>query len=227
MSIQSRLMIVLAIALTTLGLFPLSTSAGTVYSDNFDSGTSLYTASPYFVDQGQYNGLITKSTATAGGGYYGNDIPADVGGSGYFLFNGTATVDIPGGQNAFYVSPMFAVTPNTDYVLSFYLTNADTKVPAQIQAQISGVTIDGPVSAIGTYATDGWQQFTFSFTSGALTSETITLNDLTTTWNGNDFGVDDIRVATAVPEPSSLMMCAISFLSLLIVTASMNRTSRR
>jgi hypothetical protein len=194
-------------AFMLLGMISFNAKGGFVYSDDFDSGTSPFTASPYFSNHNNENGLIVKSE-----NFFGQ-IGSDVSTSGYFLFNGTNLNNgppIPTDQNAFYISPTFAVTANTNYVLSFYLTNIDPSGLAQVQPQISGNTIGGPVSAIGTWSTNGWQRFSFSFNSGAATFETLTLVDLTTTQGGNDFGTDDIVIATAVPEPSSLIQFGIA-----------------
>jgi len=198
------------LTLAAVAIFSSRSEAGIVYSDNFDSGHSLGSASAYYSDTSENNGLVVKSEDI----YGGPGIASDVGGSGYFLFNGTKDETTPAGQMAFYISQTFAVAQNGAYSVSFYLTNDSATNVAQVVAQINGVDLGTAVSAVGSYQTDGWQQFSFNFNSLDATSETLTLLNLQTNWSGNDFGVDVIMVVgpvpVAVPEPSSLALMGIA-----------------
>jgi hypothetical protein len=197
----------LFLTLAAVATLSVRSEAATVYSDNFDSGHSLGSASAYYSDASQNNGLVVKSEEI----YGGPGIASDVSGSGHFLFNGTSTLTTPAGQMAFYDSQTFAVAQNGAYTVSFYLTNDNTTNVAQVVAQINGVDLGTTVSALGSYQTNGWQQFSFTFNSLNATSETLTLLNLQTNWNGNDFGVDNIVVAgPPVPEPSSLALMGIA-----------------
>ena len=166
--------------------------AQVVYEDNFDSGASKGTADALINAGSPENSLVIKATS---GDIFANTIPADASGSGYFLFSGTYT-EINTDGNALYISPAFAVTPNTDYMVSFSLTNAFDINIAQIQPQINGVALGAGVSAVGTYATNGWQTFSFAYNSGAATSAVLSLHDLVMTGIGNDVGVDNILVVS-------------------------------
>lgn len=182
-----------------------SARAGIVFSENFDSGSATYTAGdPYWTDHSQANGFIVKNSAAAGIGF--SEIATDASGSGYFLLTGTANT-IPANRE-FYISSSFAVAQNTDYQLSFKLANENTVNNGSVQAEIGGQTF-GPVSATGTYSSGGWQTFTFAWNSGANTSASVILRDLTGTAVGNDFGLDEISVVSAVPEPSSVLLGAL------------------
>ena len=199
-----------ALVLTLMGMGTVQARAQ--FSENFDSGSATYTTNdPYWLDHSLANGFIIQTTDDPGvfGGAFFDSIPNDVSGTGFFLFIGTAsypgTVNIPAGQDQFYISPTFAVTPNTDYNLSFWLTDANGINPPSIQPEIAGMLLGAPVNPIGTFATNGWQQFTFSWNSGSNTTASLILRDLTLTPTGNDFGLDGVSLAI-VPEPGRLAL---------------------
>src|SRR5262249_15423102 len=141
-------------AALTVALFGLGIGqASAQFSENFDSGSATFTVNdPYWTTQ-PYNGYIVKDTTPTG---FGNDIPQDVSGKGYFLFEGTGSYtlgnnNIPVGNDEFYISPTFSVTPNTNYNISFYLTDANGINNPSIQPEIGGGLLGSPVSPVGTY----------------------------------------------------------------------------
>ncbi len=88
-----------------------------------------------------------------------------------------------------------------------------------IQPEIDGSLLGSAVSPAG-YYTDGnpadqWQKFTFTWNSGSNTSASLILHNYTTTPNGNDYGVDNIQVASATPEPSSFMVAIVGALGMI------------
>jgi hypothetical protein len=184
------------------------------YVQNFDSGSATFTASdPYWLDPNAANGFITQTTNNPAiwpgfPGAFSTDINADAGGSGYFLFDGTFTYpgggNIPAASNQFFISPTFSVNPNTNYVVGFNLTNADTNGVnlASIQPEIGGSLLGFPVSPIGTWTSNGWQSFGYLWNSGSNTSASLILHDFAPSTAGNDFGIDNSSV-TAVPEPAT------------------------
>ncbi len=200
----------LSLAVTVIGLIVATMSparADVAFSQNFDSGPVSLGADTFWSDNSLDNGYVVK-TNTGVGPFAKYPITNDASGSGYFLFNGTAG-DAPSGQTVVF-SATFAVTSNTNYTVSFDLTNANSISVATIQPEIGGVLLGSPVSANG-YFTDGnnsdkWQQFSFTWNSGSLTSTTLVLNNFTTTGTGNDFGIDNILVATPTPEPSTIVV---------------------
>jgi hypothetical protein len=85
-----------------------------------------------------------------------------------------------------------------------------------VQPEIDGSLLGSPVSPVGTFGSNGWQQFSFSWNSGANTSASLILHDFTTTTAGNDFGLDNIDVSSSsVPEPSSLAFLGVGSLAAL------------
>jgi PEP-CTERM motif len=189
--------------------------ATTVFSENFDTGSATYTTNdPYWLSNPDKNGFIVKTSAAVGG--FGA-ILTDVSGAGYFLFNGTASYPsstpnvIP--NNEFYISPTFTVAKNTNYTVSFWLTNENAINNAAVAPELGGTVLGAPVSAVGTYPNNGWQQFTYTWNSGNNTTASLILHDLQTSPSGNDFGLDEISIATVAgvttPEPATLTLLAV------------------
>ena len=180
----------------------------TVFLETFESVSATFTVNDaYWLDHARANGFITKTTNDPGvfGGAFGTAITQDWNITGFFLFEGTASYPdpIPTGHDEFYISPTFAVVPNTVYNVNFFLTNADTINRASVQPEIGGQLLDPPTSAAGTFTSNFWQQFTYAWNSGANTSASLILHDLVTTSTGNDFGIDNIFVDTQIPEPAT------------------------
>jgi len=93
-----------------------------------------------------------------------------------------------------------------------------------IEGFIDGTSVGGPVSATGTFTTDGWQQFAFTWNSGGATSADLSFVNQRSGDFGNDFGIDTIAFdVQAVPEPSSL---ALGGIGLLVLGVSARRRRR-
>jgi hypothetical protein len=111
-----------ALTVTLLGMGIGQAQAQVVYSQNFDTGSATFTVNdPFWTDPNRANGFITKTTNTptiwpGAPGEFGNSIPQDVSGNGYYLFEGTFDYSagnpiIPAGSDQYFISPMFAVAP--------------------------------------------------------------------------------------------------------------------
>jgi len=89
-----------------------------------------------------------------------------------------------------------AVTPNTNYDFSTWVTSLNGGSPALLQFSINGIPLGGIFLAPSTGV---WQQFFSVWNSGANTSATICIVNQNTTLGGNDFGLDDISFQTCTP----------------------------
>jgi hypothetical protein len=183
-----------------------SANATTIYNESFASGSALsadplvnYSAiQPYWqASSNNNNGVVVQNTNNVFGTTYNGFINAASGGSGYFLFEGTAQNTTTG--NTLFVSSGITVSQNTNYTLSFQLTNAGptsapSSIPAQITLQANGVSLLSGVTALGYYSDgvsgDQWQTYSATWNSGSNTSLALALLDTQTQGNGNDFGID-------------------------------------
>jgi hypothetical protein len=186
--------------------------AAVTFSENFDTGSATFTTdNAYWTTPSEDNGSIVQNSGQVGG--FPDVITHDASGNGYFLFEGT-TFTPPSGATEFYISPTFSVTENTIYTVSFSLTNQNDTNNASVQPELDGTLLGSPVSAAGVYPSPGWQTFSFTWNSGSNTNAALILNDFTDTGFGNDFGIDNILVATAVPEPATLLILTTSIAGL-------------
>lgn len=215
-----RFACIAALAVALYGLCTGSAKAGTVFQETFDTGSAANSPlNPYWLDPSQTNNFIFRNSGSMPPGNWSDAIPADVSGTGYFLFEGTSG-DNPDSSGSyadeFYVSSVFAVVPNSLYTVSFYLANEDDIHVASVQREINGSLLGAPVSAQGNSWPEEWQQFSFTWNSGSNTSASLVLNDFTTAGSGNDFGIDNISVSGAAPqfgdptpEPGTLALVAV------------------
>jgi hypothetical protein len=96
-----------------------------------------------------------------------------------------------------------AVKPNSTYVFSFYGAEVsnDCCANAVLLPSINGAP-GTPQAQVG-----AWQQMSMTWNSGANTSATLVIQDLTDAGPFNDFALDDIALTgPAVPEPATWAM---------------------
>jgi hypothetical protein len=188
--------------------------AAVAFSENFDTGSATFTAdNPYWTDQGETNAYIVRNSASVPG--FSNTIASDASGTGFFLFDGT-TNPVPAGSSEFYIGPTFSVVTNTNYTVSFELTNQNNSNIAQVQPELDGTLLGSPVSAAGSSPAQGWQTFSFTWNSGSNTSASLILHNFQTAGFGNDYGIDNLSVASAaIPEPATLLVLTTGIAGLL------------
>ncbi len=85
------------------------------------------------------------------------------------------------------------VTPNSQYVLSAWVTSVVASSPALLQFSINGSTVGPIFSAPGTVC--NWINYFQTWNSGASSSATICIVNQNTLLSGNDFALDDIVFA--------------------------------
>ena len=129
------------------------------------------------------------------------------------------------------------VTANTSYSFSGWVAswgqttynvvngNGIDPSPAQLAISINGVPVG---STVQVNSQDGqWQNFGAAWNSGSNSQATITIVDLNTQDQGNDFALDDFSFdgqPTVVPEPATL---APAILGILMTAAWRWRITRR
>ncbi len=108
-----------------------------------------------------------------------------------------------------------SVAPNTTYYFSAWVTSVFARNPAILQFRVNGAPVDAGFRA--TAGTPDWRQFYSIWNSGASTTANISLVNLNTVAQGNDFALDDLAfsrtppaVATAAPEPGSLALLGLA-----------------
>jgi hypothetical protein len=81
---------------------------------------------------------------------------------------------------------------------------------------------------VGDYLSSGWQQFSYTWNSGANSSASLILHDYTNTVGGNDFATDDILVSSAVatPEPAAVFWPLAAFCVLTGLAARRRKSTR-
>ncbi len=86
----------------------------------------------------------------------------------------------------------FNVTPNTDFEFSAWAMNLNPVNSASLAFSINGVQLGNPFAPINAGATCTWENFFEMWNSGASTTATICIVNLSTASGGNDFALDDI-----------------------------------
>ena len=90
-----------------------------------------------------------------------------------------------------------ALTANTTYQFTYYVTGADSEALPDIQVSVGGTPIDAGFQVTQHGGGSNWQQVTETFTTGAGGNTTISMADLVSTVEGNDFTVDDLSLTPA------------------------------
>jgi hypothetical protein len=108
------------------------------------------------------------------------------------------------------------VDAGTQYDFSAWAASTRYRSPASLAFAINGVVLDSPLLLPSD--TGLWQQFSAGWYSGDYTTAVLSLINLNTEWNGNDFALDDIALTVRpqislrsvepepVPEPGSTLL---------------------
>lgn len=94
------------------------------------------------------------------------------------------------------------ITPNTNYVFSAWVQSMSIANPAQIQLLVNGQAIGKAFTALAD--TCMWQQPLVTWNAGNNTTATLSIIDLDTINNGNDFALDDISFKSVVVKTDSV-----------------------
>lgn len=177
-----------------------------VTNGGFDLGNSGFTSSYYFCNssnclntEGGYG--IGYNSQFFNGGFQGYPPTLCPSNCDFLVVNGSST------PNASIWCQTIAISPNTTYEFSTWITSIHTSNPAILQFSINGVTIGSSFNAPGSLNT--WLQFFEIWNSGSNTSATICIVNQNTNTSGNDFGLDDISFQECISSCPSVYAVAI------------------
>ncbi len=93
-----------------------------------------------------------------------------------------------------------SVQPNTTYDFSAWIAEVSgIGTLANLRLSINGVPVGTMTPAPG----GSWSEFHFTWDSGSSTSADLILVDLNTSWEGNDFAIDNMTMEEAMPTAAS------------------------
>ena len=95
-----------------------------------------------------------------------------------------------------------AVTPNTNYVFSFWAMSTVSGSPAQVYVDVNGTTVSGVTTLSNT--TCQWEEITFVWNSGSLTSANFCIMNQNLAQSGNDSALDDISLIQMCSESDNV-----------------------
>jgi len=198
--------LVLLASVSTLAVTAQAIVINHITNGDFENGNeSFFTQYTYKVDyQGNTNEIYGE------GEYAIVDDPNKVHSSATSFGDHTSGVGLMMAVNGSTVSSQETVwsqqvdiDPNTVYTFSSWFASWHPMSPAELQISINDNTI-GVADILPT--TGIWSLFATTWNSGLNTSANIKIVDLNTIHGGNDFAIDDIRLTSTVPEPSSAIM---------------------
>lgn len=85
-----------------------------------------------------------------------------------------------------------AVLPNTNYTFSMWVMSTVSGSPAQVFVTVNGTAISAPTTISSTPCQ--WQEITFTWNSGSLTSANLCIMNQNLAQSGNDAAIDDISL---------------------------------
>lgn len=181
------------------------TGTNIITNGNFSSGNTNF-STDYGPGTGGSYGLLSNegqyAISTSPSLVHNNFTPCGdhTSGSGNMLIaNGAGT------PNTNVWCQTVAVTPNTDYLFSCWITNAiNTTNVANLQFYVNGSPIGSVFSTSPTGCS--WQQYDDIWNSGALTTANICIVNQNTTSAGNDFAIDDISFAPLCYESDMIVV---------------------
>jgi pimeloyl-ACP methyl ester carboxylesterase len=165
----------------------------TAYHPSDFSHTAYFYDNTYKCQNGIFTGG-TETFATDATGILGNRFMINNTGStaGCTYLPGDMVWKIPN------TTPI-TVTPNTDYVFSFYLGNVSTGTstptnPAQIIPFINGVNLVTTGVSVTEAGQFSWKKYSYVWNSGSATTADIGISNGNANTNGNDFAIDEISL---------------------------------
>src|SRR6478672_2425452 len=158
-----------------------------ITNGNFDAGLTGFGTTYDQTDPGGYLFITTNPALLCGSCF--PSMGDHTTGTGNMLFvDGAGVGDGATPASHPYYTVMLAVAPGADYTFSYFAANlgpSDQPLPL-LATYLNGVLLGAP----STPTFGQWTPYSFMFNSGALTSITLSLSDLTQTHSFNDFAID-------------------------------------
>ena len=198
--------VVVLLAAAACALAPAAAGADPIIPNaNFSAGYSGFTSSyAYLPYPGTYSpGLMYPEGYFTVGSNPGfvhdrwiNMADHTTGDGGMLIVNGNRV------SNVTVWSATVEVTSNTLYDFSAWAASTYWRSPSSLAFSINGTVLETPLALPSDRGI--WQQFAAPWFSGDTTTAVLSLVNLNTEWNGNDFALDDIALTTRPqvdPEP--------------------------
>jgi hypothetical protein len=186
-----------------------------ITNGNFSAGATGFGTTYDQTDANGYLFITTNPDSLGCGGCFPS-MGDHTTGTGNMLFvDGAAVGDGATPASHPYYTVTLGVAPGADYTFSYFAVNLGNGGPNPVLASYLNGILLGPATT-PTYAQ--WTPYSFMFNSGALSSVTLSLSDLTQTHSYNDFAIDDVSLLgplpgtpRGVPEPSTWVMMLLGF----------------
>jgi hypothetical protein len=189
--------------LTTFPLFYFAAAhAGNIIQNwDFSSGNTNFSSDYLYIPYDYANSNLTAQVA-AGDYTVAPYVPPSFGDwSPFYTVSGGSSqmLIVNGSTKASQTvwSQSVQVWTNITYSISFYLAEISIPDSVATNALYLGGNLAGTVIAPSTK--DVWQQFSFTWNSGANTNVLVALKDLNTQNNYNDFAIDNIEMSPITP----------------------------
>jgi len=171
---------------TTYFLNTISLGANLIPNGNFNLGNTGFTSQYFYTANNTTEGEYYVGTNPSAW-YFAHYACGDhtTGNGNMLLVNGSPLA------NAEVWKTTVAVTPNTNYAFSTWISSISVPNPAQLAFSINGNAIGGLITA--SQPPCNWVQFYTTWNSGNATSAVISIINKNTTLFGNDFALDDIN----------------------------------
>ncbi|RBP06291.1 putative secreted protein with PEP-CTERM sorting signal [Roseiarcus fermentans] len=146
------------------------------------------------------------------------DIPAPHGSGNYMIVNGAAKR--PTSMTSYTVwEQTVTLAPGMNYDFSAEVASLSPGNPASLHVYANGIQI----GAATTGAVGDWHALDATITVGSPSNVILSVQDSAVSAKGNDFGLADIALSAAIPEPSTWGMLGLGIAAL----AFAGRSSRR
>jgi gliding motility-associated-like protein len=173
--------------------------ANVITNGNFSQGNTGFTSQYVYANPNVTEGQYSVGTNPQAWNVALSPCPDHTTGSGNMMMvNGSPVPNV----NVW--TETVPVTPNTNYAFSTWIQALWPPNPAQLKFAINGNQIGTTITA--TLPTCTWTQFYTTWNSGNNTTATISIVNINTAIQGNDFALDDISFAPVVIKRDSVVI---------------------